>query len=95
LNLPLHGLANRPGFAYVGDPAINQDLFETLFGTNEVFGKFFPGVNTDLGLYLNLRNGNRIGMNYRWDYVTTGKKGTYRYDHAIHSFNLSFMFRIN
>ena len=95
LNLPLHGLANRPGFAYVGDPAINQDLFETLFGTNEVFGKFFPGVNTDLGLYLNVRNGNRIGMNYRWDYVTTGKKGTYRYDHAIHSFNLSFMFRIN
>lgn len=95
MNMPLYGVANRPGYAYVGDPAINQELMETLFGTKETFGKFFPGVNTDLGLYLNLLNGNRIGLTYRWDYLTTGKKGTYRYDNAIHSFNLSFMFRLN
>ena len=95
LNLPLYGIANRPNFAYVGNPTINQELTETLFGWKETFGKFFPGVNTDLGLYLNLLNGNRIGLTYRWDYLTTGKKGTYRYDNAIHSFNLSFMFRIN
>ena len=95
LNMPLYGIANRPNFAYVGNPAINQELTETLFGCKETFGKFFLGVNTDLGLYLNLLNGNRIGLTYRWDYLTTGKKGTYRYDNAIHSFNLSFMFRIN
>ena len=95
LNLPLYGFANRPNFAYVGNPTINQQLTEALFGWKETFGKFFPGVNTDLGLYLNLLNGNRIGLTYRWDYLTTGKKGTYRYDNAIHSFNLSFMFRIN
>ena len=95
LNMPLCGVANRPGFAYLGDPAINQELMETLFSCKETFGKFFPGVNTDLGLYLNLLNGNRIGLTYRWDYLTTGKKGVYRYDNAIHSFNLSFMFRLN
>lgn len=95
LNMPLFGVANRPNFAYVGNPAINQELTQTLFGCKENFGKFFPGVNTDLGLYLNLLNGNRIGLTYRWDYITTGKKGTYRYDNAIHSFNLSLMFRLN
>ena len=95
LNVPLYGLANRPSFAYLGNPTINQEITEALFGSKETFGKFIPGLNTDLGLYLNLRNGNRIGLTYRWDYLTTGKKGTYRYDNAIHSFNLSFMFRIN
>ena len=90
-----YGLANRPGFAYIGNPTINQEITEALFGSKETFGKFIPGLNTDLGLYLNLRNGNRIGLTYRWDYLTTGKKGTYRFDNAIHSFNLSFMFRIN
>ncbi len=95
LNVPLFGAVNRPGYAYIGNPAINEDAIETLFGGNETFGKFIPGLNTDLGLYLNLPNGNRIGLSYRWDYLSTGKKGTYRYDNALHSVNLSFMFRIN
>lgn len=95
LNVPLCGTINRPGYAYIGNPAINEDAIETLFGGNEAFDKFFPGLNTDLGLYLNLLNGNRIGLNYRWDYLSTGKKGTYRYDNALHSVNLSFMFRLN
>ena len=95
LNVPLYGVVNRPGYAYIGNPAINEDAVETLFGEKEAFGKFFPGLNTDLGLYLNLLNGNRIGLTYRWDYVSTGKKGTYRYDNALHSVNVSFMFRLN
>lgn len=95
LNVPLYGSVNRPSYAYVGNPTINQNVFETLFGKTETFGKFFPGLNTDLGLYLNLLNGNRIGFSYRWDYLSTGKKGTYRFDNALHSVNLSFMFRIN
>lgn len=95
LNVPLYGCANRPGFAYIGNPAINQNAVETLFSKTETFGKFFPGLNTDLGLTLNLLNGNRIGLSYRWDYLSTGKKGTYRFDNALHSFNVSFMFRVN
>ena len=95
LNVPLCGTASRPGYAYIGNPAINENPVETLLGEKEVFGKFFPGLNTDLGLYLNLLNGNRIGFSYRWDYLSTGKKGTYRYDNALHSVNVSFMFRLN
>ena len=92
LDLPLLGVVNRPGYAYIGNPTINDDA---LLGDNETFAKLFPGTSTELGLYLNLRNDNRIGLSYRWDYLTTGKKGAYRYDNALHSLDLSFMFKIN
>jgi len=92
LNLPIVGAVSRPGFAYIGNPTINDNGF---LSNNESFAKFFPGANTELGLYLNLRNDNRIGLSYRWDYLTTGKKGTHRYDNALHTINLSFMFKIN
>ena len=92
LSLPLVGAVNRPGFAYIGNPTINND--DWLEGS-ETFAKFFSGAVTELGLFLNFPNDNRIGLAYRWNYLSTGKKGTYRYDNALHSLNLSFMFRIN
>ena len=92
LSLPIVSAMNRPGYTFIGNPTINED---TWLGDNETFAKFFPGVSTELGLYLNLRNDNRIGLSYRWDYLTTGKKRAYRYDNALHSINLSFMFRVN
>lgn len=92
LSLPIVGVVNRPGYAYIGNPTINEDAW---LGDNETFAKFFPGVSTELGLYLNLCNDNRIGLSYRWDYLTTGKIRAYRYDNALHSINLSFMFRVN
>ena len=92
LSLPLACVVSRPGYAYIGNPTIN---YNALFSENETFAKFFPGASTELGLYLNLLNANRIGLSYRWDYLTTGKKGAHRYDNALHSLNLSFMFRIN
>ena len=92
LSLPLVGVVSRPGFAYIGNPTINED---DLLEDYDTFAKFFPGASTELGFYLNLRNDNRIGLSYRWDYLTTGKQGAYRFDNALHSINLSFMFRVN
>ena len=92
LSLPLVGAVSRPGFAYIGNPTINASA---VLADNELFAKFFPGASTELGLYLNLPNYNRLGLSYRWDYLTTGKKGIYRYDNALHAINLSFMFRVN
>jgi lysophospholipase L1-like esterase len=95
LNLPIAGLVMRPGYAYVDN--YNSDINEsnTIFQDYEMFGKWFPGVGTDIGLYFNLLNGNRIGFNYRWDYLSTGHKGTYRYDNAFHSFNVNLLFNVN
>lgn len=95
LVLPLTGLATRPGYAYLDNYTSDIDLSNTLFQDYETFGKMFPGLSTNIGLYFNLLNGNRIGFSYRWDYLSTGKNGTYRYDNALHSVNLNFMFNIN
>ena len=93
LTLPIVGVVSRPGFSYAYDSQ-GLDVFSMLFAGHENFAKFFPGCSTDLGLWLNLKNNNRIGLDYRWDYLSTGKKGTWRYDNAHHSVNLSFMFNI-
>lgn len=92
LSLPLAGVVSRPDYSYIGNPTVSEDV---VLVDNEVFAKLFPGASTEVGFYLNLRNNNRIGLSYRWDYLSTGKKGSYRYDHALHAINLSFMFSIN
>lgn len=95
LSLPLVGVVNRPGFAYMDNYTSDINVANTVLQDYETFGKFFPGATTDIGFYFNLLNGNRIGFNYRWDYLTTRHKGIYRYDNAIHSFNLNLMFNLN
>ena len=94
LALPLFNLANRPGFAYI-DNATGHLTGNGASETNrETRLMGFPGVSTDIGLYVNLLNNNKIGVSYRWDYLTTRHVGTYRFDHANHSFNLTYMFNL-
>lgn len=95
MSLPIAGFVIRPGYAYLDNYTGNLNEANTVFQDYETFGKWFPGVSTDIGLYFNLLNGNRIGFNYRWDYLSTGHKGIYRFDNALHTFNLSFMFNLN
>ena len=95
LGLPIVGLVARPGYAYMDNYTSDFNILNTFLQDYEGFVKWFPGVSTDVGIYFNLLNGNRIGLNYRWDYLSTGHKGIYRYDNAIHSINLNFIFNIN
>ena len=93
ISLPIMGTAYRPGYAYVYDPQ-GLDELEGIFAGYENFTQFFPGCNTDVGLWLNLKNHNRVGLNYRWDYLRTGNKDIWHFDNTFHSVNLSFMFNI-
>ena len=95
LTLPVVGLVVRPGYAYMDNYTNDINVANTLLEDYETFGKWFAGASTDVGLNLNLLNGNRIGLSYRWDYLTTGHKGTYRFDNALHSININFMFNLN
>lgn len=95
LTLPVAGLVVRPGYAYMDNYTSDINMANTILQDYETFGKWFPGVGTDIGLNFNLLNGNRIGVSYRWDYLTTGHKGTYRFDNALHSVNLNLMFNIH
>ena len=95
LVIPVAGFAIRPGFAYMDNYTNDLNIANTLLSDYELFPKALPGICTDMGLTFNLLNGNRIGLSYRWDYLSTGRKGTYRYDNALHSLNLNFMFKLN
>ena len=95
LSLPVAGLVMRPGYAYMDNYTNDINVNNTMLSDYVLFGKWLPGVGTDVGLYLNLMNGNRIGLSYRWDYLSTGHKGAYRFDNALHSFNLNFKFNLN
>ncbi|MBR1514272.1 MAG: hypothetical protein IJ622_08285 [Bacteroidales bacterium] len=96
LSLPLIASASRPGFAYMDNYTSDLNTVNTVMGEYEDLSLFCPGASTDIGLWLNLPyNGNKIGVSYRWDYLTTAKNGIYRFDQASHCINLNFMFNIN
>ena len=95
LSLPMFSAVLRPGYAYMDNYSQDIDIINAMLEDYESFGMVFPGASTNVGLYFNLLNGNRIGLSYRWDYLTTRKAGVYRYDNALHSINLNFMFNIN
>ena len=93
LSLPIFTSTSRPGFSYVVDSP-SEDPLKTLLAANESGFKAFPGCSTDLGFTVNLRNGNRFSFGHRWDYLTTGKKGAYRYDNTYRTYYIQFMFKI-
>ena len=95
LSLPVLGVTSRPGFAYIDNYTESLVSSENNLKNRETLSIPFPGVSIDIGLYLNLLNNNKIGLSYRWDYLTTRHQGTYRFDHATHSLNLTYMFNIN
>jgi len=95
LTLPLGGCIHRPPYAVIDNYNSDLELANTLLSGYETKGMLFPGVSTDIGLRFNLPNGNKIGFSYRWDYLTTRKRGYYRFDNAFHTLSVDFMFKLN
>lgn len=95
LRLPIVGVVNSPGFSYMDNYASDINLVNTILSTYETRGILFPGASTDVGLRFNLPNGNRIGLSYHWDYLTTRNSGYYRFDNAFHSVSFDVMFKLN
>jgi hypothetical protein len=95
LTLPLGGIIERPPYAFMDNYTSDINLLNTILSSYEIKGMAFPGVSTDLRLQFNLLNGNKIGLSYRWDYLTTRKRGYYRFDNAFHTISVDFMFKLN
>ena len=95
LILPIGGLIDRPGYSFMDNYTSSISLTSTILSSYETTGMLFPGVSTDIGIRLNLLNGNKIGCSYRWDYLTTRNRGYYRFDNAFHTFTIDFMFKLN
>ena len=95
LTLPLGGIIQRPPYSFMDNYTSDIELVNTILSSYETKGMVFPGVSTDIGLHFNLLNGNKIGLSYRWDYLTTRKRGYYRFDNAFHTISVDFMFKLN
>ena len=95
VTLPLGGIIERPPYAFMDNYTSDIELINTILSSYETTGMVFPGVSTDIGLRFNLLNGNKIGLSYRWDYLTTRKRGYYRFDNAFHTISVDFMFKLN
>lgn len=89
-NLALASLCLRPGFAYIdnfdqhiADPTVNT------FDQYRWYPTGFNGVSTQLGITRLMRNGNRIGLDYRWHYLSSHATPTplapYTFEQASHS----------
>lgn len=94
VSLPIFAFGSHPGFAYVQPPLFDDGTMTQLTKANESVNKWFPGYSYDIGLTVNLRNGNRFSFGHRVDFFSTGKQGTYRYDNACRSGYVKFMFKI-
>ena len=95
VTLPLGGIIERPPFAFMDNYTSDINLINTILTSYETSFMPFPGVSTDVRLQFNLLNGNKIGLSYRWDYLTTRKRGYYRFDNAFHTISVDFMFKLN
>lgn len=95
ITLPLAALGERPDYAYVFNATSSSDPVEYVLDGYQGFAIAMPGATTDIGIFFNLKNRNRIGLSYRWDYWTTRHTATHRFDNAYHTLNLKFMFNIN
>jgi len=95
LTLPLGSIIERPPYAFMDNYTSDINLMNTILNSYEMSSMLFPGVSTDIGLRFNLPNGNKIGLSYRWDYLTTRNHGHYRFDNAFHTLSLDFMFKLN
>lgn len=93
--LPLFAVGERPEYAYVYNATSSSDPVEYLVDGYKMFFMGVPGATTDIGLLLNLKNGNRIGLSYIWNYRTTRHATTHRFDNASHIIKMYFMFNIN
>lgn len=81
-----------PGFSYIDNFTADIDDKECLFNTYEWHGVGFPALSTEIGAWLNLRSGNRIGLAYNWDFLTTRNATTWKYEEARHALVLQLDF---
>lgn len=81
-----------PGFSYIDNYTANIDEKECLFNTYEWNGVWMPSFSTEIGAWFNLKNGNRIGLAYNWDFLSTRNSTDWRFDEARHAFVLHLDF---
>lgn len=91
-------LCLRPGFAYLDN--FNQDISNPITNTFDQYEWYltaFNQVSTSLAASYILPHGNRIGLSYRWHYLTsrTSALAPYRFEQANHAILLTLDLLLN
>ena len=90
-------IATRPGFSYMAnyDRSLSEYV-STHFSGHQWYVTWANALHTETGATLLLHNGNRIGLTYRWNYLTSkiSDNAPHRFDHASHLLQLSFLFAL-
>lgn len=89
----------RPGFSYMDN--YDRDIGNPVANTFDQYHWYIAGgtlAATDIGATLLLGSGNRIGVAYRWHYLTSrtavSESAPYRFEQAGHAFVVSLDFRL-
>lgn len=90
VSLSPFGLAYRPGFSYLDNFTSTTSRTDYLFSSYQCLFTWLPALSSNIGVHFNLRTGNRIGISYQWDYLTSRNCGFYRYDDASHFILVDF-----
>lgn len=90
-------LVLRPGYAFMDN--FDQDIANPIGNTFDQYRWYvagFFGMDTELGYRYQLKNGNKIGVSYRWRYITSriSELAPHRFEYAQHGIVLDLMFKI-
>lgn len=101
LQLNAFSLNMRPGFAYMDN--YDQNIASSTANTFDQYHAYpaaATGATTDMGLSLKLAGGNRVGLSYRWSYLSSrttadGRTAPHLFQTADHALLFHLGFRIN
>ena len=100
INLQINALSllYRPGFAYMDN--YDQDISSPVINTFDQYRCYLAivtGAAPDLGATLLLSNGNRVGLSYQWNYLTsrTTTLAPHLFQYADHALLFHLGVRLN
>lgn len=84
----------RPGYAYIDNYTASQPVLGALFDDYQWHAKPLAALSSEIGISYTLMNDNKLELNYKWDYHSSGHCGYWRFDHAMHTLQFNFLFNL-
>ena len=78
----------RPGFAYVANYTTGETEVESFTDNYACHAAALPLLTGEVGAKIALSNGNKLGVIYQWNFLTTRNSGDWKYEAAQHSVRL-------
>lgn len=88
-------LVYRPGYAYLDNYNSNEEgVIHTVLTSYTWSATPLSAIESDIGVTRLLHNGNRVGLAYRWYYLSSGNACYSRFEQAAHLLVISLDFQL-